>query len=162
MRKLVWVTGLCNRDNPLCRRLLFLKSALQSLLVLWELASQCHSRFILPKSLLVGRPQGELPFGQRLKRLCPWYPGVLFSRWEGEEERTYEHTLVYFLSFLSSFSSTPTFSDCFIKAGLSHSLPQHRGFVTPARYYNVTGVECVFWECVTGVSCHSNRTGVIQ
>lgn len=162
MRKLVWVTGLCNRDNPLCRRLLFLKSALQSLLVLWELASQCHSRFILPESLLVGRPQGELPLGQRLKRLCPWYPGVLFWRWGGEKERTYKHTLVYFLSFLSSFSSIPSFSDWFIKARLSHSLPQHRGFVTPAHYYNVIGVECGFWECVTGVSCHSNRTGVIQ
>ena len=159
MRKLVWVTGLCNRDNPLCRRLLFLKSALQSLLVLWELASQCHSRFILPESLLVGRLQGEFPFGHRLKVLCPWYPGVLFSRWEGEKERTYEHTFVYFLSFLPS---TPSFSDWLIKAGLSHSLPQSRGSVTPVHYYYVIGVECGFWECVTGVSCHSNRTGVIQ
>lgn len=123
MRKLVWVTGLCNRDNPLCRRLLFLKSALQSLLVLWELASQCHSRFILPESLLVGRLQGEFPFGHRLKLLCPWYPGVLFARWEGEKERTYEHTFVYFLSFLPS---TPSFSDWLIKAGLSHSLPRYR------------------------------------
>lgn len=38
-------------------------------------------------------------------------------------KRTYEHTFVYFLSFLPS---TPSFSDWLIKAGLSHSLPRYR------------------------------------
>lgn len=46
------------------------------------------------------------------------------------------------------------------KAGLSPPPPpvQAGAFVTPVRYY-VVGVECGFWECVTGVSCHSSQAG---
>lgn len=125
MRKLVWVTGLCNRDNPLCRQLLFLKSALQSLLALWELASQCHSRFIFPESLLVGRQQGQFSFRPEIKvplSLVSRSFVLKMRRGKRKSIRTY----VRLFSFFSSFSSTPSFSDWCVKAGLSHLLPQCR------------------------------------